>query len=161
LNEKNIRIVFAGGGSDRSRLEKSIVDRGLTNVVMIPRQPQEHMPQLWSLCDVSLAHLKNVPLFKTVIPSKIFESMAMGLPIVMSVPEGEATELIRNTNCGLVVLPERPDKLSEVILRLAENVDLRQDLAGASLLAAKKFNRKKLALDMLGYVEKAVKTHKL
>ena len=85
----------------------------------------------------------------------------MGLPIVMSVPEGEATELIRNTNCGLVVLPERPDKLSEVILRLAENVDLRQDLAGASLLAAKKFNRKKLALDMLGYVEKAVKTHKL
>jgi len=161
LNEKNIRIVFAGGGADRSRLEKSVVDRGLTNVVMIPRQPQARMPQLWSLCDVSLAHLKNVPLFKTVIPSKIFESMAMGLPVVMSVPEGEATAIIRNTNCGLVVLPERPDKLSEVILKLAENIDLRQDLAGASLLAAKKFNRKKLAVDMLGYVQTVVKTRKL
>tara|TARA_B100000787_G_C16132951_1_gene268254 strand:+ start:604 stop:948 length:345 start_codon:yes stop_codon:yes gene_type:complete len=111
--------------------------------VLVARQPQARMLQLRSLCDVSLAHLKNSSLFKTVIPAKIFESMAMGLPIVMSVPEVEATELIRNTNCGLVVLPERPYKLSEGIFRLAENINLPQDLAGVSLLAVKKFNRKK------------------
>ena len=159
-NEKNIRIVFAGGGADRSRLEKSVVDRGLTNVVMIPSQPKNQMPQLWSLCDVSLVHLKNSPLFKTVIPSKIFESMAMGLPIVICLPEGEATEIIRNTNCGLVVLTERPDKLSEIILKLEKDIDLRKGFANASRIAAKNFNRKKLALDMLWHIEGVVRDHK-
>ena len=85
----------------------------------------------------------------------------MALSIVMFVPEGETTELIRNTNCGLVVLHERPDKLSKVILKLVENINSRQDLASTSLLAVKKFNRKKLPLDLLRYDEKALKTHKL
>ena len=46
--------------------------------------------------------LKNTPLFSTVIPSKIFESMAMKVPVVIAVPEGEATNIV-NENSGLIV----------------------------------------------------------
>ena len=122
--EDHIRIVFAGGGADRSRLEKLVEKRGLSNVVMIPRQPKEQMQKIWSLCDVSLVPLKDTPFFATLIPSKIFESMAMKLPIIISVPEGESTEIIRDTKSGLIVPPEKPDKISEAILKLEKDIDL-------------------------------------
>ena len=153
IKEENIRIVFAGGGADWSRLEKIVCERGLENIVMIPRQPKEQMPQVWSLCDISLVHLKDSPLFKTVIPSKIFESMAMGLPIIMAVPIGEATDIIEDYKAGIHVSPESPKELSEKFLELARDKDLVRILSYQSLNAARNFDRKKLALEMLNYIK--------
>jgi len=152
----HIRVVFAGGGADRPRLERLVKKRDLSNVVMIPRQPKEQMQKLWSLCDVSLVSLKDRPLFATVIPSKIFESMAMKLPIIISVPEGESTEIVRAERSGLIVPPEEPSKLVEAILKIENDIDLYSYLADNSLLAASKFNRKILALEMLSHIEELV-----
>lgn len=154
--EDNIRIVFAGGGADRSRLEKIVSERGLENVVMIPRQPKDQMPRIWSLCDISLVHLKDSPLFETVIPSKIFESMAMGLPILMSVPLGEATKIIEQYKAGINVSPECPQELSEKFLALANDEELVEALSYRSLNAARNFDRKKLASEMLYHIEEVV-----
>jgi glycosyltransferase involved in cell wall biosynthesis len=156
VNKDNIRIVFVGGGADRSRLEKIVCDRGLENIIMIPRQPKEHMPQVWSLCDISLVHLKDSSFFKTVIPSKIFESMAMGLPILMAVPIGEATEIIEEYKAGISVSPGCPKKLSEKFLELAMDKELVRMLSYQSLNAARNFDRNKLALTMLSYIEEVV-----
>ena len=154
--EDNIRIVFAGGGADRSRLEKIVSERGLENIVMIPRQPKDQMPQVWSLCDISLVHLKDSPLFKTVIPSKIFESMAMGLPILMAVPIGEATDIIEEYKAGINVSPGCPKELSEKFLALANDKELVRALSYRSLNAARNFDRKKLASEMLNHIEEVV-----
>lgn len=150
--DDSIRIVFAGGGADRERLEKLVLSSDLSNVVMIPRQPKEHMPKIWSLCDVSLVSLKDAPLFSKVIPSKIFESMAMGLPIIISVPEGESTNIIRTQNVGLVIPPESPNRLAEVLLNIKNDNDMYNTYAKNSCLAANKFNRKKLSIKMLDYI---------
>jgi glycosyltransferase involved in cell wall biosynthesis len=155
--EDDIRIVFAGGGADRARLEKLVETRDLSNVVMIPRQPKENMPKIWSLCDVSLVSLKDTPLFSTVIPSKIFESMAMSLPIIISVPEGESTQIIRTQKAGLVIPPENSNSLFEAILNIKKDKNLYSDLADNSRLAASKFNRKTLAIEMLSHIKKLVK----
>lgn len=152
----DIRIVFAGGGADRERLEKLVKNRSLSNVVMIPRQPKENMPKVWSLCDISLVSLKDKPLFSTVIPSKIFESMAMSLPIIISVPEGESTKIIRTQKAGLVIPPENPYSLFEAIINLKNDKNLYRDLADNSQLAASQFNRKTLATDMLSHIKKLV-----
>jgi colanic acid biosynthesis glycosyl transferase WcaI len=154
--EDNIRILFAGGGADRSRLEKIVRERGLKNIVMIPRQPKEKMPQVWSLCDISLVHLKDSPVYKTVIPSKIFESMAMGLPILMAVPIGEATDIIEEYKAGINVLPEYPKELSEKFLALANDKELVRALSYQSLNAARNFDRKKFASEMLNHIEEVV-----
>ena len=45
----------------------------------------------------------------------------------------------------------------EIVLKLEEDIDLYSDLAVNSLLAAKKFNRKTLALEMLSHVEEVVR----
>jgi len=154
--EDNIRIIFVGGGADRARLEKIVSERGSKNIVMISRQPKDKMPQIWSLCDVSLVHLKDVPLFKTVIPSKIFESMAMGLPILMAVPAGEATDIIEEYKAGINVSPECPKELSEKFLALAKDKELVKALSYKSLDAARNFDRKKLASEMLNHIEELV-----
>ena len=151
--DDDVRIVFAGGGADRSRLEKLVKACDLSNVVMIPRQAKENMPKIWSLCDVSLVSLKDTPLFSTVIPSKIFESMAMKLPIIISVPEGESTEIIRREKVGLVIPPENPNRLAEALLNIKNNNDMYNTYATNSFLAAKKFNRKKLSIEMMSYIE--------
>ena len=151
--DDDVRIVFAGGGADRSRLEKLVKACDLSNVVMIPRQAKENMPKIWSLCDVSLVSLKDTPLFSTVIPSKIFESMAMKLPIIISVPEGESTEIIRREKVGLVIPPENPNRLAEALLNIKNNNDMYSTYATNSFLAAKKFNRKKLSIEMMSYIE--------
>jgi glycosyltransferase involved in cell wall biosynthesis len=100
--------------------------------------------------------LKDAPLFKAVIPSKIFESMAMGLPIIMAVPIGEATNIIKEYKAGISVLPGCPTELSEKILELAMDKELVRTLSYQSLNAARNFDRKKLALAMLNYVEEIV-----
>ncbi len=150
--EGDIRIVFAGGGADRARIEKLVEARDLSNVVMIPRQPKENMPKIWSLCDISLVPLKDTPLFSTVIPSKIFESMAMGLPIIISVPEGESTQIIRTQKAGLVIPPENPVRLAQALMNIKNDNDMYNTYAKNGFLAANKFNRRKLSIEMLDYI---------
>ena len=156
-DEDTIKIVFAGGGAERERLEQLVEARDLSNVIMIPRQPKEQMLKIWSLCDVSIVSLKDTPLFSTVIPSKIFESMAMSLPIIISVPEGESTQIIKTQKAGIVIPPENPTELFEAILKIKNDNDLHSDLAKNSQLAARQFNRKTLAIEMLSHIKKLVK----
>ena len=153
-DDDDIRIVFAGGGADRPRIEQLVKERGSKNIVMIPRQQKEKMPALWSLCDVSIVHLKDTPLFETVIPSKIFESMGMGIPIVISSPKGEATGIIKDTQSGLVLPPESPLELADAIKALKDDSRI---FSKNSCDSATRFDRRKLADDMLGIIEKLVK----
>lgn len=157
--EDGIKFVFAGGGADRVRIEELVVKNNLSNIVMIPRQDKSNMPSLWSICDVSLVHLKNTPLFKTVIPSKIFESMGMGLPIIMSVPEGESTKIVSDNNAGVIIPPENPSALAQAVLSLSKDKDKLAKLREGSAKAAKKFDRVVQANTMLTHIEETVRTN--
>jgi len=154
-DRSDIAFFFAGSGAERGRVEKIVEERGLDNVRLIPRQPKELMPALWSLCDVSIVPLRDSPVFATVIPSKIFEAMAMGVPILMSLPEGEATGIVRETGTGVSVPPENPQAMAETIAHLAENPEKRNELRENGLKAAKENSRDELALKMIEVLEEA------
>lgn len=150
----DIRIVFAGGGAARQKVVDLVEKKQLKNVVLIDRQPKEVMPKLWSLCDVSLVPLVNRALFKTVIPSKIFECMGMGIPTVMSVPEGEATSIVRETNSGVLVESENIEQITAAILMLYEDKELYRRMRISSIEAAPKFSRDIMAEAMVSVFEK-------
>ncbi|WP_221074087.1 glycosyltransferase family 4 protein [Agarivorans aestuarii] len=152
----DIRVMFAGGGAARQNVVDLVEKKQLKNVVLIDRQPKEMMPKLWSLCDVSLVPLVNSDLFRTVIPSKIFECMGMGIPTIMSVPEGEATAIIRETNSGVVVESENVDQITAAILRFHKDKDLYQQVRTSSIEAAPKFNRDSTAADLVKVFAKHV-----
>lgn len=150
---EDIAFLFVGGGADRARVESLVAEHRLGNVTMLARQPKERMPEIWSLCDVALVPLRDAPVFSTVIPSKIFECMGMGIPILMSLPEGEATAIVRKTGCGVCVPPENPTEMAAAIERLAESSKDRQRLAAAARSAASLYSRDALAASMLRVLE--------
>lgn len=152
----DIRIVFAGGGATRQTVVELVKEKQLSNVVLIDRQPKEMMPRVWSLCDVSLVPLVNKELFRTVIPSKIFECMGMGIPTIMSVPEGEATSIIRNTHSGLVVQSECVDSIASAIIKLSTNKDLYYELKASSINSAQLFSRDLMAERMIDVFSRLV-----
>jgi len=152
----DIRIVFAGGGAARAEVERLVEEQGLTNVVLIPRVEKGDMPRLWSLCDVSLVNLRNAPLFKTVIPSKIFESMGMGIPMVVSMPAGEATQIVERSKSGVVVQPESSEEIAAAIVKLKEQQDLQSEFAANARSAASSYSREKLSMDALASFQRAV-----
>ena len=150
-----IRFFFVGPGAERERLVAKAGQMGIRNVIFVPAQPRESMPAYWSLCDVALVHLKDTPLFQTVIPSKIFEAMGMGRPILLAAPKGEASEILVESGAGLWVLPERPQELMDAVRLLKDNQTLCRRLAANSLGAAPKYSRERQAREMLAILEEA------
>lgn len=152
-HREDIAFFFAGSGAERARVEQLVAERGLRNVRLIPRQPKEAMPALWSLCDLAIVPLRDTPVFATVIPSKIFESMGMGVPILMSLPEGEATAIVRGTASGVCVPPEAPQAMAEAVARLADAPAEMAALRHQAHAAAPGFSREALASRMLGVLQ--------
>ena len=122
----------------------------------MPAQDKGAMPAYWSLCDVALVHLKDAPLFSTVIPSKIFEAMGMGLPILLAAPAGEAREIVERSGAGLWVPAERPQELLSAIRLLKSNAALCRRLAARSREAAPHYSRERQAREMLAILNQAV-----
>ena len=151
----SVRFLFVGTGAARSRLMDEAERRRLPNVVFAPPQPKENTADFWSLCDAALVHLKNAPLFSTVIPSKIFEAMAMGVPILLAAPEGEASRIVRAAEAGILVPAERPRALAHAVGRLQVSSELRAKLANNALRAAQRYSREKQARAMLAVLEEA------
>jgi glycosyltransferase involved in cell wall biosynthesis len=150
-----IVFLFAGAGAKRAELEETVRARKLTNVRLIPPQPKAMMPRLWSIHDLALIPLRNQELFTTVIPSKIFEAMAMGTPVLLSVPEGEATRLVRATACGFPVPPEDSQAMADTIVRLKDNPDECARFSAAGLAAASHYSRDQQAALMLDVLANA------
>lgn len=153
-HRSDIAFLFVGGGAQRQALEA----RGQTmaNVHFLGSQPRERMASIWSICDVALVPLRDTPTFATVIPSKIFEAMAMGLPILMSLPDGEATGIVSNSDAGLTVSPENPELMKSAILRLADEPELRQRLGKNGISAVQQYDRAVLAKHMLDHLTAAI-----
>lgn len=151
-----IHFLFIGTGAEREKLCKIVKELSLTNVTILNSQPKELIPEFWSLCDIALVHLKNNPVFKEVIPSKIFEAMGMGKPILIAAPEGEATRLIQNEGIGYVLLPENANDLAEKIIFCSKNLQIMQDMIIKSIICAKKFSREKQAHAILNIIESKV-----
>ena len=132
--------------------------KDLDNVTFLDSVPREQVGRYWSLLDVSIIHLKKHPVFKTVIPSKLFEAMAMGIPVLHGV-EGESAEIVRTENVGITFEPENAPELCIALLRLAKDRSLRDRLRANCAAAAKKYDRKQLANKMLGVLEQTLAEH--
>ena len=145
----DIAFLIAGSGARRTELEARVASEGLSNVRFLAAQPKERMPALWSVHDLALISLQRHDLFSTVIPSKMFEAMGMGVPILMSVPEGEATRLVSDTGAGVCVPPEDPRALADAVLALAADPARLSVLQSAALAAAPRFSRAENAAQMI------------
>lgn len=147
---REICILLLGDGAEKKKLVARAA--GLDNVVFLNSVPKHEVADHWALMDVSIIHLKKNELFKTVIPSKIFESMAMGLPLILGV-EGEAADIVSGEGVGVLVEPGNAHAMAAMIKQLARDEPLRNALSERGLAAARKYDRLVLAGAMLSDLE--------
>ncbi len=146
--ENGFQFIFLGNGAKKAAIVKRAQHIGLDNVIFIDSVPKEDVAKYWSLLDVSIIHLRKTDLFTTVIPSKLFEGMAMGIPVLHGVA-GESAEIVEKEKIGLLFEPENAEMLCEQLIRIKQDVFLYERLKENCLKTAKNHERKELAKRML------------
>lgn len=117
-SDDRIRFVLAGDGAERERL----VAMAGHNVRFLDPLPAARMPDLLAAADAAIVSLRDVPLFLGAVPSKTYEALAAGRPVIMSA-RGEAADLVRRAGAGIVVNPEQPAEMAEAVSALASDPD--------------------------------------
>jgi glycosyltransferase involved in cell wall biosynthesis len=124
-SEPALHFLFVGEGAEKENLKRLAAELNLTNVTFIDEQPRDALMAYYRASDVSIVPLKRLPVFKKVLPSKLFELMGAGCPIICSV-EGEAAELVTRAEAGLCIEPENSEALTDAISRLRADSALRR-----------------------------------
>jgi glycosyltransferase involved in cell wall biosynthesis len=147
---RDICFALVGDGASRVELEARAREAGLGEWVVFPgRQPKERIPAILASSDACLIHLRRCALYTTVIPSKIFEAMAMGLIIIMGV-EGHAREIVLRAGAGIEMEPESAESLVRAVEILADDPERgAQQGRAAREFVAKHYNRDVLAARLL------------
>lgn len=139
-----------GGGEDREKILSLIRDLGLASVTqLLGTRPH----------DVVLEQYKNADLFvlgcevapdgdRDGIPNVLMESMAMGVPAVVTNISG-IPELVENEKTGLLVPPADPPKLAEAMLRMLTDAQLRKRATAAGRQrVVRSFDNRRLVQDL-------------
>ena len=159
-HEEEIVFLLAGDGAERQRLLGMKAQMNLKNVLMLPQQPKARVPDLLAASDVCLVLLKNQALFETVIPSKIFEAMAMARPLVLGVG-GESRRIVEGAGCGVCIEPENAQQLAEAVTTLAGDPTRTETLGRAGRrVVSERYNRDVLAAAYLGVIERVARRGK-
>lgn len=145
-DQKNIRFVMIGAGPETSQLQAMIQSKGLHNVSLLPAVLKEEMPSILKSVNAALIPLRKLELFRGAIPSKIFEALAMELPLLLGV-DGESRELFINQGkCGMYFEPENHTSLVAAIKLLISNHEqARQMGVNGRKFVLEHFNRATIA----------------
>jgi len=140
LEDDRLRIVLVGDGPEKEALVESATRRAIRQVTFLEPQPKEVMPSLLASADIALVVLRTR--LPGAVPSKLYEAMASGLPVVL-VAEGEPAEIVRSAKAGIAVRPGDIEGLAAALRRLAESQDERAQFGAAGRVAAtERFDRR-------------------
>lgn len=149
--ESKVNFVLIGDGPEKKRLMQDAQQRSLNNVSFLEMIPAREIPALLASADVALVTLRNY--IPGAVPSKLYEAMASGLPVVL-VAEGEAAEIVRQHDAGITVNPGDADALIKAMRVLVNDPNLRRRLGDNGRRAAKKhFDRTNITTQFIDHLE--------
>lgn len=117
-SDARIQFVFVGDGVAKGGLERAASEMGLENVIFMDRLPPSEIGMVLEAADILLVHLRDDPLFRSVIPSKTQAYLSAGKPVLMAV-RGDGADLISRSGGGVSCAPEDPTAIAEAVLGLA------------------------------------------
>ena len=141
-DEPGIHFLFIGSGSKKTWMEAEISRQGLTNVTIIPQRPRAEQSDFLNACDISLISL--LPgVTGAGVPSRTYNLMAAGKPIVAVTREdSEVALLVREECIGWVVPPVDAGLLARAILQSRGDGDVLRRMGERAYAAATgKFSR--------------------
>lgn len=151
VNDPDIHFLFVGDGAAKNSIMEKATDLQLTNVTFLPPVSKDKVADYVGISDAVLVPLKKSDTFKTVIPSKIFESAAMLKPILLGV-DGQAREIIEEYNAGIYFEPENREAFLSAVATITKNKDLYIQIQNGGERLADSYDRLNLADRMFTYL---------
>ena len=157
LNRTDIAFCLVGDGASRKSLEAQAKEQGVEDwICFVGRLPKSDMPMVLASSDCLLIHLKKTDLFATVIPSKIFEAMAMKRPLIMGV-QGESATIVQQSKSGIGIESDNAQDLVDAVIRLKDDPSFHQQLCSNGRdFVAEHYTRDRLAGKMLDTMAQVV-----
>jgi glycosyltransferase involved in cell wall biosynthesis len=145
-DQSAIKFVLLGSGPEKERLMQLSSEMKLENVIFINGVSKNEMRGVLKEVNAAVIPLRKLDLFLGAIPSKIFENLAMKIPVSLNV-DGEARELFVNEGkCALYAEPGNDKALADVTRNLFEDKALQKQLGEAGrTYASEYFNRNTIA----------------
>ena len=156
ISDPRIHFLFIGDGAEKENLLALKDQLKLSNVTFLSSVPRSEIWRYLNGFDVSLVTLRKKDTFRHVIPSKIFESAAAGLPVLLGL-EGESRELILAYECGEVFQPENEEDFLEKVAYMSNGTASLSNYRRGALRLAAAYDRNKLAekyIEVFGKIEK-------
>jgi len=151
-----IRFLFVGEGSEKQKLMQRATELRIDNVTFLDPVDRQAVREFYALADVCLVPLRNIPLFETFVPSKMFEMMAMARPIIGSVG-GEAADILQRAG-ATVVEPEDAQALTQAIAELYQQSEQARQQMGqrARDFVVANYSRQALAAAYIDVMKSAI-----
>jgi glycosyltransferase involved in cell wall biosynthesis len=147
-------FAFVGEGARKAFLIEETRRRELRNVRFHDAVPKERVPDVYAASDACVVCLRPLPIFDKFIPSKVFETLAAGRPIVAAL-SGEAADIVRRAG-GTVAIPGNGDSIATALAALASKSPAEREAMGEQgrRFIAASYDRRRLANDYLAVLEK-------
>lgn len=153
-DDPDIHFLIVGGGKEQDRLRLVIDQVKLRNVTLTGTVPKSLIPEYLAASHACIATLKDIPMFRTTYPNKVFDYMAAGRPTILGIDGVIREVVVDRAQAGIFVQPGNHGSLAAAVRRLKTN----RNEAKLMGLAARKyvvehFNRQDQALDFTNLLE--------
>lgn len=156
-DQADITFLIVGDGKERKNLEALAHELKLSNVIFAGSRPKSQMGDVLAASDACIATLKNIPMFRTTYPNKVFDYMAAGRPTIMGI-DGVIRDVIEAGNGGVFVTPGDEVALAEAVHRLScDRVETQKMGASARAYVVENFNRHDQARKFVELVQRLSK----
>jgi glycosyltransferase involved in cell wall biosynthesis len=148
----DVDVLLLGDGPSKRSLVERARSLSLTNLRFLDPVPADEMPGWLAGGDVAIVPLKAF--IPGAVPSKLYEAMAVGLPVIL-VASGEPAEIVKRHRAGIVVEPGDVSGLAEALRLLASNPALRRELGGNGRVAVERhYDRNVISAAFVEHLER-------
>lgn len=121
--QHDVKFLFVGDGPRKAAVLEAAQKAGLTNIIFRERVTLPEAVEYMIASDALLVPLANDPIYAKFIPSKLFDSMAVARPVLLSV-DGEARAILDQAQAGIWYPAEDAAGLVDAIETLRNHQDL-------------------------------------
>lgn len=155
-DQTDIHFLLVGDGKERANLEALASQLQLPNVTFAGSRPKLEMLEVLAASDVCVATLKDIPMFRTTYPNKVFDYMAAGRPTVLAI-DGVIRKVVEAANGGIFVPPGDDAALAAAVQDLSRDRGRARSMGlAARAYVTEHFNRHQQAPQFLNLLKRVL-----